>query len=432
MKEYKVLVFPAGTEIAFEIHTALRNSKFIHLYGATSVPCHADFLYETCVNGVPFVDAPEFIDSMNAVIDRFGIDFVYPAHDSALLELSMHEDDLHAKVVTSSYFTVRTCRSKLKTYAYLFSHDADYLPRWWSSADRVLDTDFPVFVKPAVGQGAEGAEKIENRDALDRKVADGKEYAICEYLPGREITVDCFTDRHGALRFIGPRTRDRIRAGIAVRSHSIPIEKQVADIAVHLNTHFKFNGAWFFQLKKDRFGLYKLMEVAPRIAGTMGLSRNLGVNMPLLTLYNMLGTDVELAENPVSLVLDRAFISRFHSDVAYVNVYVDFDDTLIVRGKVNPMLIAFLYQAKNKGKNVHLLTRHDGNIFDKLEEHGISASLFDSVICIGKSGKKSCFIHSAASVLIDDSFSERMEVHENSGAYVFDLDMVESLLDWSA
>ena len=41
----KVLVFPAGTEIAFEIHHALRSSKFVKLYGATSVACHADFVF---------------------------------------------------------------------------------------------------------------------------------------------------------------------------------------------------------------------------------------------------------------------------------------------------------------------------------------------------------------------------------------------------
>ena len=31
-----VLVFPAGTEIAFEIHQALRYSKFVRLFGATA------------------------------------------------------------------------------------------------------------------------------------------------------------------------------------------------------------------------------------------------------------------------------------------------------------------------------------------------------------------------------------------------------------
>ena len=98
----KVLVFPAGTEIAFEIHHALRYSKFVELYGATSVPCHADFVFRRCVEGLPFVDDPALIDALNRVIDAYGIDYVYPAHDSALLVLTRQQARLHAAVVTSA------------------------------------------------------------------------------------------------------------------------------------------------------------------------------------------------------------------------------------------------------------------------------------------------------------------------------------------
>ena len=97
----KVLVFPAGTEIAFEIHHALRSSKFVKLYGATSVACHADFVFENCVEGLPYVDEPELVDRLNQVIDKLGIDYVYPAHDSAVLVLTREQARLHAPVVTS-------------------------------------------------------------------------------------------------------------------------------------------------------------------------------------------------------------------------------------------------------------------------------------------------------------------------------------------
>ena len=42
---------PAGTEIAFEIHDALKNSKFVKLFGVTSVDCHADFVFRSCISG---------------------------------------------------------------------------------------------------------------------------------------------------------------------------------------------------------------------------------------------------------------------------------------------------------------------------------------------------------------------------------------------
>ena len=40
-----VLVFPAGTEIAMEIHSALKYSRCVRLFGASDEPCHGEMLY---------------------------------------------------------------------------------------------------------------------------------------------------------------------------------------------------------------------------------------------------------------------------------------------------------------------------------------------------------------------------------------------------
>ena len=424
--EHKILVFPAGTEIAFEIHNALRNNKIVELYGATSVPCHANLVFENCVDGLPYANDPLLIDALNVLIDKWGIEFVYPAHDDALLRLTEDQDKLHAKVITSTYFTVSICRSKAETYFYL--RDAWYMPGFYR--DDFDIKEFPVFLKPAVGQGSTGTKMVTNRDQLWDFLRTARcEYVMCEYLPGAEYTVDCFTDRHGVLRFVGQRTRERIRSGIAVRSRLVITEDAVMEIADSLNARFDFNGAWFFQLKEDKNGELKLLEVAPRIAGTMGLTRNIGVNLPLLTLYNNLGMDVEIIKNPNELLLDRAFISRFQSNLKYENVYVDLDDTLIVKGKVNVYLLAFLYQCRDKGKKLILLTKHAGNAIQTLDDHSIDMNLFDSIINIPDWAEKYQFIRKD-SIFIDDSFAERKAIHEAWGIPVFDTDAVECLMDW--
>ena len=423
----KVLVFPAGTEIAFEIHHALRYSKFVRLYGATSVACHADLVFENCVEGLPYVDEPGLIERLNQVIDELEIDYIYPAHDSAVLTLTREQERLHAPVVTSALETVEICRSKNLTYDYL--RGAEYLPRFYACLDEIRE--YPVFIKPSVGQGSVGARRIDSRAALEEALADGVEYAICEYLPGQEFTVDCFTDRHGDLRYVGPRSRDRIRSGIAVRSHFLPEDQRINAIAEDLNRRFRFNGAWFFQLKENGQGQLRLMEVAPRIAGTMGATRNRGVNMPLLTLYNMWGFDVDIINNGNELLLDRAFISRFKAGIHYENVYVDFDDTLVLRGQVNPELMAFLYQARNQGKKLFLIYKHVGDLEGELRRFCIHPGLFDQIIRLDQSESKLPYIQ-ADSIFIDDSFAERRRIHQGCGVPVFDLDMIESLIDWRA
>ena len=422
-----VLVFPAGTEIAFEIHDALKSSKFVKLFGATSVDCHADFVFENCFSGAPYVTDPDLIGYLNRIIDEYRIDFIYPAHDSALLRLSEERENLHAPVFASDRQTVEICRSKNRTYAWF--RGAPFLPQFYASPDEI--TSWPVFIKPAVGQGSEGARMIRDRAHLEEALAEGIEYAVCEYLPGQEFTVDCFTDRHGVLRVVSPRSRERIRAGIAVRSRNLPDDEAISSIAEDINRALSFNGAWFFQVKQNAAGAYRLMEIAPRIAGTMGLTRNLGINMPLLTLYNFRGCDIEILRNEASLLLDRAFISRFRTDISYSRVYVDFDDTLVLNGRVNAFLMMFLYQALNSGKEICLLTRHSTDIYADLEKYCIPASLFTSITRLGENDRKTDYIE-ADSIFIDDSFAERRRVRDALGIPVFDLDMVESLIDWRA
>ena len=115
----RVLIFPAGTEIAFEIQNALKYSKFVSLYGANSVPSHADMVFKKCVNDFPYDSQPEFIDALNALIDKWEIDYVYPAHDNACLTLAKKRDCIHAEIVVSPLKTVEICRSKNTTYDYL-------------------------------------------------------------------------------------------------------------------------------------------------------------------------------------------------------------------------------------------------------------------------------------------------------------------------
>ena len=43
-----------------------------------------------------------------------------------------------------------------------------------------------------------------------------------EYLPGRELTVDCFSDRERGVLFARARPRERTRAGISMATRTEP------------------------------------------------------------------------------------------------------------------------------------------------------------------------------------------------------------------
>ena len=423
MKNVRVAVFPAGSEIGLEICSALRYDKYVELIGLTSVRDHAEMVYRE-METVPYYQEEDFIEKLNEVLDRTRVDYLYPAYDDVLLFMTRRQREIHAKIITSEPETIEITRFKKKTYEFLKGEP--FVPKVYSSQEEV--ERYPVFAKPDRGQGAQGTQKIE-KEADWGKVEDLESMVITEYLPGEEVTVDCFTDGNGVLGAHVPRRRIRIKSGIAVRSEVMDEDSAITDIANVLNERLKFKGAWFFQLKKDGAGEYKLLEIAARIAGTMGLGRNMGINYPLLTLYVHMGLRTEVVPNSYHAWVDRALVSRYELSMDYRTVYVDLDDTLILKGRVNDLLIRYLYQCVNKGKRLVLLSRHAGDMGDYLRRFRISGELFDQIVFVGDS-PKSEYVQDKRAILIDDSFRERKEVMRNCGFPVFGTENVESLIDW--
>lgn len=423
-----ILVFPCGSEIAMEIFQALKYTRFIELYGGSSVEDHGQYVYQNYIGGLPYFNAPDFVEQLNKVIDEYQIDYIFPAHDDVVLLCAKHAKELHADVITSSYETAEICRHKAKTYE-LFT-DEEFNPIVYKNAEEV--SEYPALIKPDVGQGSYGVKKILNRAQLDKELTQASDnMVIVEYLPGDEYTIDCFTDRNRELKFVSMRIRKRTKSGISMCSYVVEADEIVQRIAARINEKLDMRGMWFFQLKKNKHGEYRLLEVAPRVAGTMGVHRAIGVNLPLLAVYDRMDMDVSCTPALTGITVDRALINRFDFPSDYNRVIVDYDDTIIIKDKVNTQMMMFLYQCKNQNKEIILLTKHDGDLEADMKRFGIGQELFDQIIHIKPNEEKRDYIKADKNdIFIDDSFAERSKMQKAYGMRVFSIDMLEVLLDW--
>lgn len=420
----KVLIFPSGAENALEVNEAIRYSVHIEVIPGSSRKDYSELMYENSVEYLPFLNEDNFISELNKIIKEKTIKFIFPTHDTAALFLTENQNKIDAYIISADYKTNFICRYKKETFNLL--KNEFFCPKIYFNIAK--HEEYPLFAKPNVGQGSQGIKKINNIEEHIDALKD-KDLIYTEYLPGNEYTIDCFTDRHGDLLFSGIRKRAQIKMGISFKSYeSSKLEVKAKEIAEVINSKLSFRGLWFFQLKEDKHGDLKLLEVSTRVAGTMGYFRHKGVNLPLFSVYDALNMDVEIHKNCYKNILYRTTTNKYKYDIEYDKVYIDFDDTIIINDKVNKILLSFIYQCKNNHIKLFLITKHAYDIYDSLEKYCISPYLFDKIIELEIDDDKWRYINPDKSIFIDNFYKERKKVREKLNIPCFDVDFVESLI----
>jgi carbamoyl-phosphate synthase large subunit len=146
---------------------------------------------------------------------------------------------------------------------------------------------YPVIVKPRTGSGSRGVITVDSAAvlaALERSPA----LIVQEFLPGEEYSIDVLADASGHVIASVPRLRARVDSGVSVGGvtvHDEVLESFGRAVAQATGVTYVAN----VQCKRDAAGRPALLEVNPRMPGTLGLTIASGVDMPRLALAALLG-----------------------------------------------------------------------------------------------------------------------------------------------
>lgn len=429
-----VLVFSGATYPAMQVIDCLKNSLRFHVIAGASYPNHSEYVCEDTITDIPFVNDAEFTKKFKELLVLRNIEYVIPTDETIAVVLKKYENELPATIVCSPYETTLLCRYKKLMYEKLVGEV--YTPRVYNSCEIDDIVDYPVFIKPDASQGSKGARIINCREDFNM-VDNLDDMVICEYLPGEEYTIDCFTTKDRNLIFCNPRIRTRLMNGITARGNNIPCTEEFLDIIQSLNSLIHFRGYWYVQLRRDSEGKLKLLEICTRFAGSFAISKGKGVNLPLLSLCDFSGLETNITKNDYVVECDKTYIDRYRLHLSYNHLYVDYDDTITCKNgtSANPYVIAYLYQCRAKKIRITLLTRHMSTfnepLQDSLERLNISPSLFDEIVELSWDQSKDEFIIDPEnSIFLDNSFAERNNIHTKLKMNVFDVCNIDCLFDW--
>jgi carbamoyl-phosphate synthase large subunit len=311
----RLLVTGAGGPAAIAAMKSLRADSSVELLAADMDPWAAGlYLVPPAARTlIPPGAAVDFAESLLGRCIALGVDIVLPTVDAELRPLAHAREEFAAagielllapaaalEVILDKLLLARHCASVVRVpRTELFGSAVD--PAGWT---------YPVIVKPRTGSGSRGILEIGSAAEL-AALTRSSTLIVQEFLPGEEYSVDVLADAGGQVIASVPRIRARVDSGVSVGGrtvHDPEIEEFGRAVASATGLTYVAN----VQCRRDRAGHPALLEVNPRIPGTLGLTIASGVDMPRLALDSLLGRPVpahlDFRELAVVRFLDERFV----------------------------------------------------------------------------------------------------------------------------
>lgn len=252
--------------------------------------------------------------------DKF--DLIVPLSDFSAIMLSKHKNELsaYAYVAVNDYGVLSYASDKLKTMRAAADIGVP-LPRTYFDVTCVEDlknADYPIVVKPRTGYGSIGFHVVNSYDDLVKLNPDMAAYLAQEYVPQDGVQYKCevYIDRNGDVKSACVFSKLRwypVDGGSSTLNETVD-NGVIVENCVKLLKALSFYGYGDIDLIEDkRNGSVKIMEVNPRITGSVKICYMAGVNFAEQILKDYLQKDV-----PSYLEYKTGIYLRlFHTDLLW-------------------------------------------------------------------------------------------------------------------
>ena len=267
---------------------------------------------------VPQRENRDFLERVMEILRQENCSVIYPLSTFDQEYFAARRDFFaqhNIRVVVSDLDSVESANDKLKLYELCRRTGipvADYRPlqdtaSLGSALQELRYPDLPVVFKLSRGTAARGLAVIRRGTSIFESIhrsngppqMSAEELSqtlahmawsggiLCEYLPGNEYSVDVLSWKGDSLISV-VRERHAAVGGLALHAEVVddPMIRELAETVVR---ELKLSYTSNIQVRRNSQGIPCLMEVNPRIPGTIGLTVQAGVNMPALALELALG-----------------------------------------------------------------------------------------------------------------------------------------------
>ena len=334
----------AGAPGAAGILKCLEQDNNVHVVSADADPeATGKYLVKEFVC-IPTADKPDFTDKVLSICRKKNIHVLMPLVTKELIPLSQRIKEFElagTKLLVSSTASLEIANNKSRLYEFLQWRglkipDFRVVENVEQFQNAVAELGHPskqVCFKPSVSNGSRGfriiTEQFNEADILFNQKpinvfirlndalrvlssAHFPELLVSQYLPGDEYSVDCLCNQGNALLVL-PRLRKKMVNGISVNGEFVR-EDKIIDYCTRIIKELQLHGNIGIQVKSNDEGEFLVLEINPRVQGTISAALGAGVNLPLLAVKQELGLPIL----PEELIIKWGVrFSRYWEEVFY-------------------------------------------------------------------------------------------------------------------
>lgn len=264
--------------------------------------------------------------AIKAELEKYHYDLVIPQNDDVAIVLSKHKEELEklTTIHVNSWELFTMASDKLKTMKACMDNGLPCPKTFLSLEDFVehkASVQYPLVVKPRTGCAAVGFHVSNNEeDVMDYVSKAEKKYGPCliqEYIPqdGLQYKAELYIDRNGEVKAACVFSKVRwypIEGGSSTLNEIVDRPDIVNDCVALLKA-IGWRGYADIDLIEDtRDGKAKIMEINPRITGSVKICFEAGVNFAKLIVDDYLGKEVE-----PQFDVKHVFLRYMHTDILW-------------------------------------------------------------------------------------------------------------------
>jgi carbamoyl-phosphate synthase large subunit len=337
-----ILMTGAGAPGAAGIIRCLKQYPMVHIVGADANADAVGRFLADDFETIPKASDPAFAERLMALCREKNIHVVMPLVTKELIPLSQHSKEFElagARLIISPAASLEIANDKSKLYQFLQWRGmnipdfrvVENIEQFETAAAELGYPHKTICFKPSISNGSRGFRIISDKEDEHRLLFNEKpsstfirysdavrilsskpfpELLLSEYLPGEEYSVDCLA-RRGETVLAIPRLRQKMINGISVAGEFIK-EESIIRYCTQIIHELQLHGNIGIQVKKSVAGQFLLLEINPRVQGTISAGLGAGINLPLLAIKQELGLPISKEELQVKW---RVKFARYWSEV---------------------------------------------------------------------------------------------------------------------